>query len=61
LIVSPLRAEEMPARVSILQEAVQESLPLVELTDLLIEKVLTAATKLIQPLSQFRFPEGRHR
>jgi TnpA family transposase len=37
LIVSPLRAEEMPARVSILQEAVQESLPLVELTDLLVE------------------------
>ena len=34
LIVSPLRAEETPARVSILQEAVQESLPLVELTDL---------------------------
>ena len=37
LIVSPLRAEETPARVSILQQAVQESLPLVELTDLLVE------------------------
>ena len=37
LIVSHLRAEEVPARVSILQEAVQESLPLVELTDLLVE------------------------
>lgn len=37
LIISPLRAEEVPARVSILQQAVQESLPLVELTDLLVE------------------------
>lgn len=37
LIVSPLRAEETPERVDILQEAVQESLPLVELTDLLVE------------------------
>jgi len=37
LIVSPLRAEETPGRVSTLQGAVQESLPLVELTDLLVE------------------------
>jgi hypothetical protein len=37
LIVSPLRAEEAPAHVSILQQAFQESLPLVELTDLLVE------------------------
>jgi TnpA family transposase len=37
LVVSPLRAEDLPVRISMLQQSIQESLPLVELTDLLVE------------------------